>query len=235
MLAPIPLIGITTYGANDQEQFTLPTGYVNSVRRAGGLPVLIAPGETHPAELLARLDGLVMAGGGDICPSRYGGTGHPTIYSVDAHRDESELQLVRAALDRRLPLLCICRGMQLLNVALGGTLHPHLPDVYGENLLHRAPPRVPVAHEIDLSEESRLAKIMGGPTAACVSWHHQSVDRPGAGCQVVARAADGVVEAIEVENRPEVVAVQWHPELSAHENEKQQRLFDELVRMAAEE
>lgn len=235
MLAPIPLIGITTYGANDQDQFMLPSGYVKSVRRAGGIPVLIAPGESRASELLTRLDGLVMAGGGDICPSRYGGTGHETIYSVDAHRDESELQLVHAALDRRLPLLCICRGMQLLNVALGGSLHPHVPDVYGETLLHRAPPRLPIPHDVELREDTRLATIMGGRSVACVSWHHQSVDRPGQGCHVVAQAVDGVVEAIELENRPEVIAVQWHPELSAHENQQQQRLFDELVRMAAED
>jgi putative glutamine amidotransferase len=151
---------------------------------------------------------------------------------VDAERDESELRLVAAALERRLPTLAICRGLQVLNVALGGTLHAHLPDVVGQQVLHRAPPREPVAHTIELSPDSRLAAILGVTRAECISWHHQAVNRTGHNCQSVARAVDGVIEAVEIRDRPELMAVQWHPELSSHEDSIQRRLFDELIRLA---
>jgi putative glutamine amidotransferase len=229
-----PRIGITTYAVNDRGDIPLPHQYVTSVRRAGGVPLLIAPGEPRLDALLDALDGLVLAGGGDICPTRYGGRHHETIYSVDPARDEFELQLIAELLERRMPMLAICRGLQMVNVALGGTLHPHLPDVVGESVAHRAPPRVPIAHSIDLLPESRLATLLGdcGARIECMSWHHQAIDRPGRGCRAVATAADGVVEAIEIDERPEVVAVQWHPELTSHEDATQQRLFNELTRLA---
>jgi putative glutamine amidotransferase len=230
-----PRIGITTYAVNSAGEIPLPEAYVGSIRRSGGIPLLIAPGETRLAALLDMLDGLVLAGGGDICPSRYGGRPHETIYSVNDQRDEFELQLVAELLERRLPTLAICRGLQVVNVALGGTLHPHLPDVVGQTVAHRAPPRLPIRHTIRLAADSRLAGIMqadGGVPVECMSWHHQAVDRPGQGCRAVATAPDGVVEAIEIADRPELIAVQWHPELTSHEAPIQQRLFDELVRLA---
>jgi putative glutamine amidotransferase len=229
-----PRIGITTYAVNSSGDIPLPHQYVSSVRRSGGIPLLIAPGETRMNALLDTLDGLVLAGGGDICPTRYGGPSHETIYMVDVERDESELRLLAAVLERRLPTLAVCRGLQLLNVALGGTLHVHLPDVVGQTVAHRAPPRQPIAHTVQLSPTSRLAAIMGQVHVECVSWHHQAVDRPGQGCVPVATAADGVVEAVEIAERPELMAIQWHPELSSHEDSTQQRLFDELVRLAAD-
>jgi putative glutamine amidotransferase len=226
----MPLIGITTYSVNAQGDVPLPFQYVHSVRRAGGLPVLIAPGEPHLNELLGRLDGLVLAGGGDICPTRYGGQMHPTIYMVNPERDASELELTAALLERRMPTLAICRGLQILNVALGGSLHPHLPDVVGEHVLHRLPPRLPTSHSVDVDADSELARQLASTRITSVSWHHQAVDRLGQGCRAVAHAPDGVIEAIEVQGHPEMVAVQWHPELSSATDVSQQQLFDNLVR-----
>jgi putative glutamine amidotransferase len=235
MNAAAPRVGITTYAVNSVGEIPVPQQYVSSVRRAGGIPLLIAPGETQLAALLDTLDALVLAGGGDICPTRYGGRGHETVYSVSTERDESELRMVEELFERRLPMLAICRGLQVVNVALGGTLHPHLPDVVGETIAHRAPPRLPIPHSITVAADSRLSAIMGasqGNGIECMSWHHQAVDRPGHGCRAVANSVDGVVEAIEIAERPELIAVQWHPELTSHEDAAQQRLFDELVRLA---
>jgi putative glutamine amidotransferase len=234
MAGTAPRIGITTYAANDQGDIPIPHQYVTSVRRAGGLPLLIAPGETHLAQLLDTLDAFVMAGGGDICPNRYGGHHHETIYAVDVERDEFELRLIAELHARRMPTLAICRGLQIINVAFGGTLHVHLPDVVGETVAHRAPPRRPIPHNVKLASDSRLAAILDAHDARLesMSWHHQAVDRVGRSCRVVATADDGVVEAIETDEWPELVAVQWHPELTSHEDAVQQRLFDELVRQA---
>lgn len=224
-----PLIGITTYSVNAQGDVPLPHQYVDSVRRAGGIPVLVAPGEPQLRALLDRLDGLVLAGGGDICPTRYGGSPHPTIYMVNPQRDASELELTRMLLDRHTPTLAICRGLQILNVALGGSLHPHLPDVVGERVLHRLPPREPTPHEITVEADSPLAAKLGATHVTTLSWHHQAIDRLGQGCRIAARAPDGVIEAIDVIGHPEMVAVQWHPELSSVNDVSQQRLFDDLV------
>lgn len=229
-----PLIGITTYGLSADDEYHLPRGYVDSVRRAGGYAILIPPGDIRPLAVLARLDGIIMAGGGDICPTRYGGKGHESIYSIDVQRDESELTLVREALSMQIPMLAICRGLQVLNVALGGTLHPHVPDVYGDTELHRAPPRLPVTHTAYLEPGSQLADLMQSGTVECVSWHHQAVDRLANRCRVAARARDGLIEAIELVDRTDVQAVQWHPELSSQRDEQQQRLFDNLVKQAIE-
>ncbi len=202
MAAAAPRIGITTYAVNSSGDIPIPHQYVGSIRRADGIPLLIAPGEPHVDRLLDTLDGMILSGGGDICPTRYGGRSHDTIYMVDPERDESELRLVEALLARRLPTLAICRGLQILNVALGGTLHPHLPDVVGEQVAHRAPPRLPTPHTIELMSDSRLAAIMGVTHFDCLSWHHQAVDRPGRECRPVATAPDGVVEAVEIPARP---------------------------------
>jgi putative glutamine amidotransferase len=127
-----PLIGITTYGRDEKGRFALPVEYVDAVRRAGGVPVLLAPGEARVEELIERLDGFVLSGGGDVDPAHYGGdAADPRIERVDAERDAFELALARAVVERRVPALSICRGCQVMNVALGGTLHAHLPDAMG--------------------------------------------------------------------------------------------------------
>jgi putative glutamine amidotransferase len=206
----------------------------------GALPpagALRRPGEPRWREALAVLDGVVLTGGGDLDPQLYGGASHPTIYNVDAERDRQELALARAILDEGLPTLGICRGMQVLNVALGGTLIEHLPAEVGETVLHRAPPREPVPHTVAVEPRTRLAAALGleggHPELPIVSWHHQAVRAAGAGARIGARASDGVIEAFELPEHPWLLAVQWHPELSAESDPRQQRLFDELLAAAA--
>ncbi len=158
---PRALIGVTTYGRNRQGDFHLPGEYVDAVRRAGGSVALLPPGEREPDDWLARVDGVILSGGGDIDPSRYGGAGHETVYMVDADRDRTEFELAKRTLASGLPTLAICRGVQVLNVVLGGTIHVHLPDVVGEEVAHRAPPREPTPHPVSVEADSRLAGILG--------------------------------------------------------------------------
>lgn len=224
-----PLIGVTTYGRGENNRYGLPAEYVDAVSRAGGVPVLVPPGGHSSATWLARLDGLVLSGGGDIDPLCYGGERHETLYGIDAERDAFEFELIAAALARRMPLLAVCRGLQLLNVYLGGTLHPHIPQAYGEAVIHRAPPREPTPHAVQIAADSRLAAILGQDEVVPSSWHHQSVKDLGSGLVAVAHAADGVIEAIDLPEYPWLVAVQWHPELTAASDPVQQGLFDALI------
>ncbi len=228
-----PLIGITTYGRDAENRFFLRAEYIDAVRRAGGVPVLIPPGEMLAGELLLRLDGLILAGGGDVDPRLYGGQPHPAIYMVDPERDRSEIDLVRQAVQSGLPTLAICRGSQILNVALGGTLIEHLPDEVGEKILHRLPPRQPAEHAVAVRPGCKLAEILAQAELSPASWHHQAIRRPAPGLEVTARAPDGTIEAVELPAHPWLIAVQWHPELTAAADAAQQRLFDSLVQAAA--
>lgn len=227
-----PRIGITTYGRNAKGEFTLPAEYVDCVRRAGGLALTLTPGEPHPADWLALLDGIVLTGGGDLGHALWGGEGHPTVYGVDDERDRTELALARLVLQSDLPSLWICRGLQLLNIVRGGTLHEHLPDAVGTQLAHSLPPRETVPHPVHIEEGSRLAITLGTSEVVGVSWHHQAAADLGAGLRAVAHAPDGVIEAVELEGHPWLEAVQWHPELSAATDPVQQRLFDALTQRA---
>lgn len=232
MTTRAPLIGITTYGRDDRGRYALPAEYVAAVQRAGAVPVLIPPVPEHAQRYLELVDGLVLAGGGDMDPGHYGGNAHETLYSVDAGRDRLELELARRIVERRQPTLAICRGMQVLNVALGGTLIEHLPAEVGEGILHRKPPRDPVPHPVAIAPDSQLAGIAGATDAAPMSWHHQAIRALAPGLRVVARAPDGTIEAVESSNHPWLIGVQWHPELTAETDPAQQRLFDALVRAA---
>ena len=223
-----PLIGVTTYHRNGDHKFDLPAEYVDAVRRAGGIPVLVPPGESRQDQVLERLDAVVLTGGGDISPDAYGGSDHPKLYMVDAERDSSELALARHAVDSGLPTLGICRGAQVLNVALGGTLVEHLPDVVGDEIAHRSPPRDPIHHTVSVEPGSRLADAVGELDFECASWHHQSLREVAPGLMVVAWASDGTIEAVELPSHPWLVAVQWHPELTAAADPIQQRLFEAL-------
>lgn len=224
-----PVIGITTYGRDERGRYTLPSEYVSAVQRAGGLPLLLAPLPENAAAYLACVDGVILAGGGDIDPQHYGGEKHETIYSVDSARDALELALAKAVVQQGRPTLAICRGMQVLNVSLGGTLIAHLPDAVGNHVLHRAPPREPVAHAVAVTPHSRLAAITGRLSMNPMSWHHQAIRTLAPGFEAVARAPDGTIEAAEMKSHPWLIAVQWHPELTAHEDPAQQKLFDALV------
>lgn len=231
-----PVIGVTTYHRDraGRERFHVPAAYVDAVRAAGGLPVLLPPGETRPTELLDAVAGLVLCGGGDIDPARFGGaSGHEAQYATCDERDAFELGLAAEALGRGTPTLAICRGLQILNVALGGALHVHLPDVVGDSVVHRVSRERHTYHRVRLAPDSQLAALLGADPIEAASWHHQAVDRLGAGLRAVAWADDGTVEAVELAGRPEIRAVQWHPELQFGEADgRQRRLFDDLVARA---
>jgi putative glutamine amidotransferase len=183
--------------------------YPKVIAAAGGLPVELAR-EAGPADIVARLDGLVMTGGADPDPDLYGHEPHPRLGATERERDEWELALIRAALEADMPMLCVCRGAQMLNVALGGTLVQHLDDDSGHANWHIA--RTTLCHTVRFAAGSQAQRIYGDALATN-SLHHQAVDQPGRGVVVTGRADDGVVEALEVEGRPEVLAVQWHPEM----------------------
>ena len=227
-----PLIGLTTYGRGADNRYTLPADYIDAVRRAGGVPLLIAPGESRVEAILDVIDALVLSGGGDIDPSRYDGKRHDTNYSIDQERDTLELELARRVIDSSIPTLGICRGAQILNVVQGGKLIEHIPDEVGVKVLHRAPPREPVTHGVKLKAGSHLAKILGRDQFDATSWHHQALRGAAAGFDAVAHAPDGTIEAIEMPSHPWMIAVQWHPELSAASDPLQQKLFDALVEAA---
>ncbi len=227
-----PVIGLTTYGRNAENRYHLPAEYVASVRRAGGLPWLIAPGEPQLAEILSHLDAIIFTGGGDIDPQRYDGKMHDAIDRIDGERDETELRLIDKVLESDLPTLCICRGLQLLNVALGGTLIEHLPEEIPETVPHRKPPRLSTTHPVIIDHGSQLAKIAGAQKTEGVSWHHQAIRKVAGGLKAVAFANDGIIEAVEMPGRPNLLAVQWHPEMSSATDPRQQRLFNWLVEKA---
>lgn len=229
---PHPLIGLTTYGRSNDNRFSLPADYLDAVRRAGGIPVLMAPGEPHWESLLELMDAFILTGGGDIDPARYSGRRHETSYGIDSERDALELALARKLIDSQLPTLGICRGTQILNVAQGGTLIEHIPEEIGDAVLHRAPPREPVPHAIRVLPDTRLAAILGTSEFTATSWHHQSPRKIGTRFELAASAPDGVVEALEMPGHPWLIAVQWHPELTAASDPLQQRLFDSIVAAA---
>jgi putative glutamine amidotransferase len=229
-----PRIGITTTpGTVDNysvEQVN--RAFVEAVVRAGGIPFglpVLGPDEAEVA--LLPLDGLLLSGGGDVDPARYGVLPAPEAFGFDPGRDAFEVALVRAAVRASLPLLGICRGCQVLNVALGGSLVQHIPSVTGRNHCEKDRDTVPV-HEVHVTPGSLLAGVVGATHVEVNSLHHQAVDRLGDGLQAVAWSDDGVVEGIESVICDNLLGVQWHPELlpgrPAHE-----RLFDWLVTEAA--
>jgi len=226
-----PRIGITTYGRNEEGRFTLPAAYVDAIRRAGGMPLLLPPGETRVDEWHDLVDALVLTGGPDVDPALYGGARHPKLTALDRERDALEIGLVRRAVASGKPALCVCRGMQVLDVALGGTLIEHVPDAVGTAVPHRGE----IAygpHHVRIEPGSRLAAVLGVDECAPASSHHQALRRVADGLVVVARAPDGIVEGVEMPAHPFLLGVQWHPEHTAADDPVQQRLFDALVRAA---
>jgi putative glutamine amidotransferase len=232
-----PLIGISSYGRAGQRQtFSVPCEYIDVVRVAGGVPVILPPVDGETPEGLDAVAGIILPGGGDVDPTRYGhAVRHEANYDISPERDQFELALARAALARRtLPVLCICRGMQLLNVALGGDLVQHIPDHFGDRVAHRHPERLPVTHPVSIEPSSRLAQLLGATDMVVRSFHHQAVGRLGIGLRAVAWSPDGVVEAVESDHHSFVVAVQWHPELDALGDAKPLRLFEAFVERCRE-
>jgi gamma-glutamyl-gamma-aminobutyrate hydrolase PuuD len=236
-----PLIAVPTYhlGAgkvgNWEGAYALPEAYVSALAAAGARSALLPPRQPVPAEeVLEPFDGLLLAGGGDIEPARYGAGDHPAQYGTDPDRDALELELARAAVRLGLPTLGICRGVQLLNVAFGGTLVQHLPDRDGPagQLIEHRNEETPAIHGLRVERGSRLAAALGGLEAKGLSHHHQGLDRIGDGFRPVAWAPDGLVEGIE-RDQGWTVGVLWHPESTAAADPTQQRLLDAFVAEAS--
>ncbi len=216
--------------------YALPERYVAALRRAGARVVLLPLTSAHPPEeALAPFSGLLLPGGGDVDPAHYGAAAHPAQYGVHPERDDAELALVGAAMDMGLPVMAICRGMQVLNVALGGTLHQHLPELEGMDLHGHPRADASVLHDVKVAAGTRLAEACASEVLRCTSHHHQGIDRLGDGLAVVALSGDGLVEAVEPADpdAPWLVAVQWHPEMTAADDPLQQALFDGFVAQVA--
>ena len=189
----------------------LPALYTSGIQGAGGVALLLPPGAPETAgAALGGAHGLLIAGGPDVDPQRYGADRHPKTGGAREERDAWELALVAAALDRDLPLLAVCRGLQVLNVALGGTLLQHLPDVVGTDV-HSPVVGEHGRHDVVLQESSRLARILGD-RAVVATHHHQAVDELGEGLVACGWAEDGIVEAVELPTHTWAFGVQWHPE-----------------------
>lgn len=233
-----PLIGLTTHGRIDGGRYGVAAEYAEAICRAGGVPVLVAPLPTRRDfdvnldTQLGALDGIILTGGGDISPAAFGAAPHPQNYAVDAERDEFEMAIVIRAFAGGLPLLGICRGLQVMNIALGGTLIQHLPETRPSTLVHAGPTHTPSYHAISVVPGTQLAMLTIQQDFIGASWHHQAIDRLATTLQVAARAGDGTIEAVENRDHPFFIGVQWHPELTAQTHATQQRLFDGLVRAA---
>ena len=234
-----PIIGITSYleqartGVWDVRASFLPQVYLNGVTDAGGIAVVLPPQPVSSeiaAGIIASLDGLILSGGADVDPARYGQEPHERTAPPRTDRDAFESELLQAAIAAELPFLGICRGAQVLNVELGGTLTQHLPDVVGDNRYQLGDGKFNRI-EVDVDPEGRIGAVLGDdPRAGAHLYHHQAIDEVGDGLTVTSRTEDGIIESLELDSVPFGIAVQWHPE----ENPEDRRLFEGLVRAAAE-
>jgi putative glutamine amidotransferase len=235
-LADTPLVAVVgaTKEYADKPDLTVPLLYLEAIERAGGRPAVLHPIELEPgagSRWLDPFEGLVLTGGGDIDPAFYGQAPDPHLYGVDTTRDAFEIELARAAIERRFPLLAICRGIQVVNVALGGTLDQHIVGKPGLEPHGIPGGGSPVLHPVKVEPESMLSRAMGMGTAVSSCHHHQAIAEVGPGLRPVAWTDDGVIEAVEIPGCP-LIAVQWHPEDTAADDSAQQGLFDALVRAA---
>ncbi|MDQ1521107.1 MAG: putative glutamine amidotransferase [Actinomycetota bacterium] len=210
-----------------------PRAYLDAIRRSGGDPVLLDPAPitaSDAAGLLGRFDALVLSGGPDVDPDGYGERPHDQTYGVDREADDFESVLLRAAIARAVPTLAICRGVQIVNVAMGGSLFQHIAEDPGVEP-HGRPGEAngERVHDVELEPGSMLRKVMGADRARCSCHHHQAVARVGDGLRVNAHAEDGIVEGLELDGAP-LLAVQWHPEDTSAGDPVQQRLFDWVCR-----
>ncbi len=224
-------MGITTYitpveyGDWQEEAALVPADYLRAVERAGGRPLLVPPSDDPVDDTLDALDGVIFSGGSDVDPALYGQDAHPETKGFVAERDRAELALLQAALARDMPVLAVCRGSQVLNVALGGDLVQHLPEVVGDDK-HKETPGEFAEHDVELHPGTRIGSLLGD-RAPVKSHHHQGFGRLGSGLREAARADDGTLEAIEDPSRRFALGVLWHPEAS-----EDLRLFEALVEEA---
>jgi putative glutamine amidotransferase len=228
-----PVIGITTYltparfGVWDEEAALIPADYVRAIEVAGGRPLLVPPSLDGIDETLERLDGLLFSGGSDLDPRLYGQDAHAETNDVMPQRDSAEIALLSAALERDMPVLAVCRGSQVLNVARGGDLVQHLPEVVGDDK-HKHTPGVFADHDVELVSGTRVQQVLGD-RAPVKSHHHQGYGNLGEGLREAARAEDGTIEALEDPSRRFAVGVLWHPEAG-----EDFALFEELVQESRE-
>jgi putative glutamine amidotransferase len=224
-----PVVGITTYieparwGAWELEAALIPYAYVQAVERAGARALLVPPSDDGVEETLDALDGLLFSGGNDLDPETYGASAHPETNGLRPERDRGELALLEAALARDMPVLAVCRGFELLNVARGGDIVQHLPDVVGD-AKHREVTGVFSEHSVRIEDDSKLGAVLGDSAAPVKSHHHQGVGTIGEGLREVAWADDGTVEGLEDPAQRFAVGVLWHPEAG-----EDMKLFEALV------
>lgn len=238
-MKPKPLIGLTTYrnlNSYSHPQISIAEAYTRAVSSAGGLPVAVplGLGEADLEGLLTRLEGIIFTGGGDVEPQRYGSSPHPLVDAVDADRDRVELFLLEQTLRRRLPFLGICRGLQVLNVGLGGTLYEDILDQHAGAMQHQYSPDWPrdyLAHTVKICRGTLLSLIIGRDVVGVNSLHHQGIRRLADGLAPTAYAPDGLVEAVELHDYSFGLAVQWHPEwLTMHQ--PMQMVFSNFIQAA---
>ncbi len=233
-----PLIGCMTYRKTvphpGLEVCSLASSYIESVSLAGGVPVLI-PFSLNEEALkisLSQVDGILLPGGGDIEPQRYNGNSHPKLRGMDRERDQADLFAARYAVTRGRPLLAICRGHQVLNVALGGSMWEDIATQVSDDIFHDTYgtlPRNALPHTVDIQTDSKLFGIIGRETSPVNSIHHQGIRDLADELVVTAVAPDGVIEGIEVPGHPFAIGVQWHPECLIHDDSAMLRLFEGLI------
>jgi putative glutamine amidotransferase len=239
-----PVIGVTpspivdTGASGTFEKYALSTTYVNAVISAGGIPIVLPPQDGAVETLLPLVDGLLFSGGADVEPARYGDPDiHPATYDVHPLRDRFEFELMAAAFARDIPVLCICRGIQLLNVACGGTLFQHVPEQVPAALPHRQQEMgfasFQPSHDVIVQPGTLLAEVFGTDRIPVNSYHHQAVRSLAPPLRVAGYAGDGLIEAVDLPGRAFVLGVQWHPEMMFHEHPAQLRPFQALVVKAA--
>ena len=229
------LIGVVPSWVEDRKD-TINQDYLEAVWRAGGMPVLfpVTSDRDRISSLLDNVNGLLLTGGMDVNPSEYGENKKPCCGDCSGCRDAMEFPLCREALQRRMPVFAICRGMQILSCVLGGTLYQDLAEQFGTELCH---PRYDVAgdpvHEVEVAPDTLLSSIIETCTLSVNSRHHQGIRDLGKGLQINAKAPDGLIEGIELPDHPFVLGVQWHPESLSDRYPAQQKLFDAFIRACA--
>lgn len=239
-MAKRPVIGITTGLMTEEQDFgtvirhRVSANYSEAVLAAGGLPIILPPQDVAIAEIVDLVDGLVFSGGADIDPNRYGVVDiHPTTYGISDERDRFELALLTMALERDLPVLCICRGVQVLNVTLGGTLIQDIPDQRESSLIHDQEKSGiasnATSHEVTLADGGLAAQVYGAGVIATNSFHHQALGEPAPGIQVEGTTSDGIIEAVSVPENTFVLGLQWHPEMLFAAIPEQIKPFEALI------
>jgi len=234
-ITPSPIVETTASGTH--ERYAIAASYVNAIIAAGGIPLILPPQDENADALLALVDGLLFSGGADIDPALYGDSDvHPTTYDVHPLRDRFELELINKAIEQDYPTFCICRGIQILNVARGGTLLQHVPDQFETELPHRQQDAGFKSHEyshvVTANPDSTLARAYRSTEIKVNSYHHQAVKDLAPGLAVSGHAEDGLVESVELPDRTFVLGVQWHPEMMFREHPEHLEPFKQLVEAA---